>query len=150
MASKFKVIPLDERPKLYRYGWEDGIYGEVTVQCRVYVAYAKTDCSFKIIPARLESYLDRQDGYAIRTVEKETKRVLSSQYGKRFAYLDQLHALRSYIRRKKSHIRRVQCALEKSKAGMQAALDAISGDTLENDSHRLKIACEYFDGWAEY
>lgn len=147
--SKFKPIPKGQRPRLYRYGWESGLHGEVSVYCQRYVAFAETDACFYIIEDRYEHQVDSQHNWDQHWVKKYRRRVLKTQEGKRFAYIDQKQALRSYIRRKEVHLRFAQAAVERAKAGMQAAKQALDSGILVDDSDHLRTPCEFFEGWHE-
>lgn len=147
--SKFKPIPKGERPFLYRYGWESGVYGEVSVYCQRYVAYAETEVCFYIIEDRHEHQVDSPHSWDQHWVKRYRRRVLKSQEGKRFAYIDQKQALRSYVRRKEVHLSFAQAAVERAKAGMQAAKQALESGILVDSSDHLRTPCEFFEGWVE-
>ncbi len=146
--SKFKPIPKGERPFLYRYGWESGVYGEVSVYCQRYVAYAETEVCFYIIEDRHERQVDSPHSWDQHWVKRYRRRVLKSQEGKRYAYIDQKQALRSYVRRKEVHLSFALAALERAKAGMQAAKQALESGILLDSSDHLRTPCEFFEGWS--
>ncbi|KTT19100.1 hypothetical protein NS96R_05965 [Pseudomonas parafulva] len=82
-------------------------------------------------------------------MKRYRRRVLKSQEGKRYAYIDQKQALRSYVRRKEVHLSFAQAAVERAKAGMQAAKQALESGILVDSSDHLRTPCEFFEGWVE-
>lgn len=113
------------------------------------MAFAETDACFYIIEDRYERQVDSQHNWDQHWVKKSRRRVLKTQEGKRFAYIDQKQALRSYVRRKEVHLSFAQAAVERAKAGMQAAKQALDSGILVDDSDHLPKPCEFFEGWHE-
>lgn len=132
-------------PDHYRYVDEIGPDG-LEVTCITYQVIGETPLCWYIADDYTVTMMNGyQHSWTAEAVKKRRKRVSKDSCGKRFAYPDKAHALRSYKIRKSRQLGHAELTLERARA----ALGYFGDLTVTNevpDSDKLIIPNEHIQG----